>query len=34
MPLGELTRGDRRVLLTLLSAVAVAAACLMAWRAG
>ncbi len=34
MPLGELTRGDRRVLLAILSAVALAAACLLAWRAG
>lgn len=34
MPLGDLTRGDRRVLLTILAFLAVAAACLLAWRGG
>ena len=34
MALGDLTPGDRRVLLAILSTLALAAACLLAWRAG
>jgi hypothetical protein len=34
MALGELTPGDRRVLRRLLAFLALAAACLLAWRAG
>ena len=34
MPLGDLTAGDRRVLRAILATLAIAAACLLAWRAG
>ncbi len=34
MGLGELTPGDRRVLRATLGVLALAAACLLAWRAG
>lgn len=34
MPLGDLTKGDRRVLRVLLAILALAAAGALAWRAG
>jgi len=34
MALGDLTPGDRRILRRILAALAVAAACLLAWRSG
>ncbi len=34
MPLGDLTKGDRKVLLTLLAGLLATAVLILAWRAG